>query len=339
MKRLWVLGSSVLLLVPACSDSNGSGSSPIGDGPSLAGLLHAVPDTADSRGNPVYYGNLTVVRAGQLPDNFDDDLALLVENSSGQVFLPDAVRSGIREPEFAQYAGFDTRQIAVALEYGVLPDTVAVLVGTMKSGAIQKGLEASPGGEATTKEQVGAVTYLSLGEDGASDFGSVSPIRRVGQPLRLAIEGDTLYWGRTRASVEAAVGAVANAAPSLADDANYLAVAGALDAAKVANGILVAPAAAESWSLAGLGETFQGDASTVTVALLYATPAMATAAVAAFRAHIESGVSLVSSAPWSAVLTVVDISASGPLMTATLTSKRPGLAANVVVTQDNLLQF
>ena len=183
MKRLWVLGSSVLLLVPACSDSNRSGSSPIGDGPSLAGLLHAVPDTADSRGNPVYYGNLTVVRAGQLPDNFDDDLALLVENSSGQVFLPDAVRSGIREPEFAQFAGFDTRQIAVALEYGVLPDTVAVLVGTMKSGAIQKGLEASPGGEATTKEQVGAVTYLSLGDDGASDFGSVSPIRRVGQPL------------------------------------------------------------------------------------------------------------------------------------------------------------
>ncbi|NMD23692.1 MAG: hypothetical protein GYA65_05870, partial [Actinobacteria bacterium] len=232
MKRLWVLGSSVLLLVPACSDSNGSGSSPIGDGPSLAGLLHAVPDTADSRGNPVYYGNLTVVRAGQLPDNFDDDLALLVENSSGQVFLPDAVRSGIREPEFAQYAGFDTRQIAVALEYGVLPDTVAVLVGTMKSGAVEKGLEASPGGEATTKEQVGAVTYLSLGDDGASDLGSVSPIRRVGQPLRLAIEGDTLYWGRTRASVEAAVGAVANAAPSLADDANYLAVAGALDAAK-----------------------------------------------------------------------------------------------------------
>ena len=249
------------------------------------------------------------------------------------------MRSGIREPEFAQFAGFDTRQIAVALEYGVLPDTVAVLVGTMKSGAIQKGLEASPGGEATTKEQVGAVTYLSLGEDGASDFGSVSPIRRVGQPLRLAIEGDTLYWGRTRASVEAAVGAVANAAPSLADDANYLAVAGALDAAKVANGILVAPEAAESWSLAGLGETFQGDASTVTVALLYATPAMATAAVAAFRAHIESGVSLVSSAPWSEVLTVVDISAAGPLMTATLTSKRPGLAANVVVTQDNLLQF
>ena len=98
MKRLWVLGSSVLLLVPACSDSNGSGSSPIGDGPSLAGLLHAVPDTADSRANPVYYGNLTVVRAGQLPDNFDDDLALLVENSSGQVFLPDAVRSGAISP-------------------------------------------------------------------------------------------------------------------------------------------------------------------------------------------------------------------------------------------------
>jgi hypothetical protein len=124
----------------------------------------------------------------------------------------------------------------------------------------------------------------------------------------------------------------------LADDANYLAVAGALDAAKVANGILVGPEAAESWSLAGLGETFQGDASTVTVALLYATPAMATAAVP-FRVHIESGVSLVSSAPWSEVLTVVDISAAGPLMTATLTSKRPGLAANVVVTQDNLLQF
>jgi hypothetical protein len=189
MKRLWVLGSSVLLLVPACSDSNRSGSSPIGDGPSLAGLLHAVPDTADSRGNPVYYGNLTVVRAGQLPDNFDDDLALLVENSSGQVFLPDAVRSGIREPEFAQFAGFDTRQIAVALGTGASRHGGRA-GGHDEVGRHQKGLEASPA-VSDHQGQVGGHVPV-LGDDGASDFGSVSPIRRVGQPLRLAIEGDTL---------------------------------------------------------------------------------------------------------------------------------------------------
>ncbi|MGB8858146.1 MAG: hypothetical protein WCC60_02770 [Ilumatobacteraceae bacterium] len=337
MKRVMVVMSVLFVWIGACSDSKSS-SSTKGDGPTFAGLLGAVPDTADTRARPVFYSNLRSLRDGERPKTFEDDVRLLFDKSSTRLFLPDAVGTGMLEPDFARYAGFDTRQIEASLEFGELPDNVAVLVGTMKAGEIRKGLAASPGGDQLVENSVDGVTYLSLGDDGG-DFGSVSPIRRIGQPLRMAIMGDTLYWGRTTPSVEACIAAAGDAAPSLGDDSNYSAVAGALDKGGIVNGVLVAPAGGESWTLAGLGETFQGETSTVTIALQYATPAMAASAATAFKAHVENDQSLATARPWSAVLTVSAAAADGSLMIATLTSTKPGISSTVVVQQDNLLQF
>ena len=330
---------SAVLLLPACSDAKGGGSSSNTDSRSLVRLLRSVPDTAQNRGQPVYFINLSRLRGSEHPGSSNDDFSLLMDRSSRSVFLPDAIRTSVLKPEFAEFAGFDTRAIDASLEFGLLPDTVAVLVGTMKAGQIQQGLAASPGGDQLVKEETGGVSYFSLGKDGQTDLKSVSAIRRLGEPLRMALAADTLYWGRTRAAVDRCVAADGGREKSLANDANYLATGEALDAAKVINGIVMSPAAGEGWITAGLGETFQGKSSTVTVALRYADAATATNAATAFRAHVEHDSSLATRAPWAEMLSVTDVHTDGSLMVATLASKNPGVAVDVVFRKDNLLQF
>lgn len=338
MKRLFMIVSAVLLL-PACSDAKGGGSSSTADRLSLVGLLRSVPDTAKNRGMPVFYSNLARVRQGEHASSSDNDISLLFDRSSRSLFLPNPIRMGIFRPEFAEFAGFDSRAIDASLEFGVFPDSVAILVGTMKAGDVQKGLAASPGGDQLVKENAGGVSYFSLGNDDEIDLKGVSAIRNVGQPLRMALAGDTLYWAGTRASIDACVAVTGGTAKSLADDADYLATALALDAAAVVNGILVSPAAGESWITAGLGETFDGESSTLTIALRYADAATATTAATAFRAHVENDASIVTRAPWAATLTVTDVQTDGPLLVGTLTSKSPGIATRVVLQRDDLLQF
>jgi len=338
MNRLAVVVSSLVLL-GACGTSEGPGGSKGSVGRTFAGLLRTVPDNAGTRTNAIFYANLDRLRDGEAPSSSDDDILLISERSSFAVFLPDPLRGGATRPGFAEYAGFDTRQVDAVLQYGAFPNLVGVFVGSMSAGKIGSGLAASPGGEELTKESADGVTYFSLGDDDTTDISAVSPIRPIGQPVRLALAGDTLFWARTQASADAGVAASAGTEPSLADDANYLAVANALDTATVINGIIVSPRAGEGWTVAGLGEAFAADSSTITVALQYASPALAAAAVAAFRDQVRNGASSVTQEPWSSVLTITEVSADGSLMMATLTSTNPGFAAVVLLREDNLLQF
>lgn len=339
MKRVLAV-ASVLLLMTACgSDKGGGDASSKEDSRTLVGLLRSVPDSAENRGHPVYYGDLSRLRGGDRPSLFRDDVALLTDRSSSSLFLPEVMRATVSEPEFAEFAGFDTRAVEATFEFGALPESVAVFVGTMKAADIEKGLAASPGGDQLVKKEKDRVNYLSIGEEGRTELKSISAIRRLGEPLRMAVAGDTLYWSRTSAAIDAAVACSGGKAKSLADDANYTAVAKTLDAADVVNGIVVSPSAGESWLVAGLGETFHDNASTLTVALQFADAATATSAATAFRAHVENDESLATSTPWAKSLIITDAHADGPLMVATLTSNKPGIAEKVVLTRDNLLQF
>jgi hypothetical protein len=328
-----------LVLIAACSSAGVSTTSSKADSRSLVGVLRSVPDTPENRGQPVFYGNLSRVRAGDHPSSFKDDVSLLMDRSALSLYLPSVVKTTVTDPDFARFAGFDTRAIDAAFEFGGLPESVAVLVGTMKSSDIEKGLAASPGGDQLAKETKNGVEYLSLGDDGKTDFKSISAIRTRGEPLRMALAGDTLYWSTTRTAIDTAVAASGGSSKSLGDDSDYLAVAQILDTADVVNAIVVSPAAGESWLVAGLGETFQGKASTLTIALRYADAAAAKSATTAFRTHVKSADSLVFKNPWAETLTVTDAHVDGSVMVATLTSKKPGLAERIVLARDNLLQF
>lgn len=335
---------ALLAVGAGCGDetdnSNGGGGGSSNEATrSVLGLLGVVADNEGNRSQPIFYGNLERARGGDNPSSFEDDVALLIEASSNSLSLPRAVSGGILEPEFEEFTGFDTRQIDAFLDFGSQPEQTTALVGNFDIGDLESGLRSSPGGDALEDESIDGITYLSLGADDDVDFGAVSAVRRLGEPLRIAVDGNLLYWSRDRALVDACVAAASDGAQSLADDAAYAAVATVLDAAAVVTAHVVPPWSGESWDFAGLGETFDGETSTLTIALSYSDAAAATAAVDAFRAQLANGVSLFDERPWSEVLTATDIHAEGTLMIATLTSLNPGIAGELYLKQENLLQF
>ena len=334
--------SALLLLGVGCGDKDGgnggSGGSDVA-ARSLLGLLGTVPDTEANRSQPIFYGNLDRVRGGESGGSLEDDVSRLMEGSSNSVSLPRAISSGILEPEFAEFTGFDTREIEAFIDFGPQNEQGTVLVGGFDVGDLTSGLRASPGGDGLAEESIDGVTFLALGTEDDVDFGAVSAIRRLGEALRIAVDGNLLYWSRSRALVGSCVAAESGAAASVADVAAYSAIATVLDGASVAIAIVLPPWSGESWEVAGVGETFDGETSTLTIALSFADEAAAAAAVDALRAQIETGEMLSNGTPWADVLTATDIHAEGSLLVATLTSLNPGIATDIYLRQENLLQF
>ncbi|MEQ1872461.1 MAG: hypothetical protein ABL953_01940 [Ilumatobacteraceae bacterium] len=337
MRRNLIL-PALLVIGVACGGDSKDGGSSDGATTSVLGLLGSVPDTEGNRTEPLFYGNLDRLRDGDNPGSFEDDVTLLSERSDNSVSLPRTISGGILEPEFREFTGFDTREIDAFLDFGSQTDQVGVIVGSIDAGDLESGLRSSPGGDGLTEESIDGVTYLSLGAEGETDFGAVSAVRRLGEAVRIAVDGSTLYWSRSRALVDACVAAAGDGSASLADDAAYAGVAGALDAAAVASALVVPPWSGEAWTVAGLGEVFDGETSILTIALHYADAAAAAAAVDAFSAHVASGVAL-SGVSWSEMLTITEVRAEGSLMIATLTSLNTGIASEIYFRQENLLQF
>lgn len=340
MRRNLFLPALLVIGVACGSDGGDSGDNGSADTATttVVGLLGLVPDTEGNRTQPLYYGNLDLLRAGDTPASLEDDVTLLIERSSNSVYLPRAVSGGIVQPEFREFTGFDTREIGAYLDFGSEKEQVSVIVGRIDAGDLESGLRSSPGGDGLTQESIDGVTYLSLGVDDEIDFEAVSPVRRLGEPVRIAVDGPVLYWSRDRALVDACVAAAGDTSASLADDPAYSAVGAALDASGVVAAHVLPPWSDEAWTVAGLGETFQDATSTVTIALHYSDASAATAAVDAFRAHVETGIS-VNGAPWSETLTIIDIRVDGSTMIATLTSQSHGVAFEIHFRQENLLQF
>jgi hypothetical protein len=337
VRRLLIVPA--LLLVGAGCGGGDSGGKSVELEDSLLSMLRAAPDTEEIRSQPLFYNNFDRLRAGEEADSFDEDISLLVERSSESVGVPRAFGGGIGLPEFRDLAGFDTREIGAFLDFGTPGngDQVSVIIGDFEAEAIEKGLRSSPGGEELVTETADGVTYLSLGVEGELDIEAMSAVRDMGQSLRIAVNGRVMYWNRNRAVVDACIAAVEDDGPSLADDSAYSSVATVLDAAAIVTALLVTPGSGQDWTLAGVGELFQGETSTLTIALQYPDAARAASAVEALGAMIETGQSDVSGVRWADVLTATDIHSEGSLMIATITSLDPGVAYGLVFRQENLL--
>lgn len=337
MKRLCGLALAGLMVVVAAG-CGGSDESAGASRDSLLAMLHSVPDEPANRSVPIVYGNLGRVRGGEKVSSAEDDISLLLDRSDGTFFLPSVIQAGITQPDFAKYAGFDTRSIQAALEYGSQPDMVAVLVGRFNVGKVKKGLKSSPGGDELRASTVDGLQRFGLGSGHEINPDNRSAIRNIGQGVEIAVDDTNLLWATTSVVLNACL-AARSGTNSLADDEGYAAVARALDAAEVQTADLVSPAAGESWSVAGLGETRDSGSSVLTIVLHYGDEAAATAASGAFRTHLENDNSLRDGTPWADVLTIGEISTDGSTLIATLTTSRSGLGHSVLLTRDNLLQF
>jgi len=337
MKRLCGLALAGLALTAAgCGGADGGEAGASKD--SLSAMLRSVPDVAANRTVPVIYGNLGRIRDGEKVSSADDDISLLLENSDGTFFLPSVIQAGVTQPEFAKYAGFDTRNIEAALEYGSQPDLVAVLVGRFNTGKVKKALKESPGGDELRNSTVDGMQRFGLGSGHDINPDNRSAIRRIGQGVEIAVDDTNLLW-TTTSSVLGECMAARSGTSSLADDEGYAAVAKALDQAEVQTALLVTPTAGESWLVAGLGEVRERGTSVLTIALQYADEAEAAAAVEAFRTHLGTAASLRDGTPWADIVGVTEITSEGTTLIATLSTSRSGLGQSVLLTGDNLLQF
>lgn len=306
---------------------------------SLAAMLQWVPDTPVNRGHPVFYANLERLRGGTSGKDGSSDLALLLDRSSGAVFMPTAVRTGITDPGFAAAAGFDSRALHTVMEIGAEPDETAVLVGDFDAATVETGLRSAPGGDQLVVADQGTFTRLQLGNQ--VDLAAVSPVRPTGEPLVAALGEGAMVWSRATAGVDPVVQAKQGGATTLATDPQYSAVAAALDTKGIVNGVLLTGEESWGWEIGGMGESFggQGKGSTLTVVLAYHTDTEAAAAVDAFRAHVERDESTSTGTPWSDTLNVTDVTSNGRLLVATLTSRDAGVALSNVLRRDNLLVF
>ena len=325
--------------VGACGgESKDSGSDLSGAPPtSFVELLRHVPDTAEVRGAPVWFGSFDRARNGSTSDSGEDDLQLVFDGSGGALFSPRALRELV-EPGFAEAAGFDSRDVTVTLEYGILPDAVSVIAGDMSAEDMETALAASPGGESLDTRSENGITWLSLGDDDTS-LSDRSVLRPAGEPLRLAVGNRVLVWSRSAEVTSASTAAASGDVASLADDAGYLGVASALDAAAVHTAIVVAPRNGESWALAGLGEAFEDSVVTVTIALHYADAASATAAAEALRAHVLTADMANTGEPWADRIQVTDTVVQGTTLVVTIAGASPGFAVDTIMRVENLLQF
>ena len=330
------------VLVTGCGlfgdDGDGSGTAP--ERTSLAALLNFVPDTAVNRGHVIFYVDAAAVRAGTTSASGADDLQLLLDRSSNSIFMPTNVRDGILKPEWFGYAGFDTRNISAALEFGPPPDGVEVLAGDFDLTSLEAALRASPGGDSLTVDQTDGPAYLAVGEGEGLSFDEVSAIRRNGQPLIWAVGDGDLVWANSRQAVENAVAASGNTASTLAQNPQYRPIADILDQQQVAQATLLTGEATMRWQVAGMGETFtEGGGSTLFVVMVFETETAAAESVDAFRAHIENDRSSAVGAPWANTLTIQDVHADGRLVIATMASTDAGISISVAIREDNLLAF
>jgi hypothetical protein len=330
--------AGLLMMASACSDDSGSGGAVAPAARSLSAMLGWLPESLADSATTASFADLDELRGGSSAGSVEDDVRLLDERSGHGQVVPSAFSGSILEPEFAEYAGFDSRDIAAWVEAGALPDLVTVLVGRFDAGRIEKALRSSPGGDALVVQHDGDVVTFLLGEQGANDIASRSAIRPIGGALVLALSGNVLVWGSEAASVTASVSGHATGA-SMAGRAAVAAIAAVVEPASPDSGGFGTPTAGESWRLAGWGESYSDAGTTITLALYYPDAAAATAAATAFRAHVANDASAVDGTPWADVVTVVAAGADGVVMTATLTTTRSLLMQRNFQRLDNLLQF
>jgi hypothetical protein len=240
--RLLALGLAVLLA--ACGgggDDSGGG----GDGSPLVQMLGAVPDTPDAAqfvsysDLDAYYDALGVGAPPQgAGEEFDDwlrqvnqaeaagDVAPLI---GGAQFALDAFRY---PQDCHDEIGVDAADIHQAIEAGAPPEVYTVVRGDFDSGDVDDAVKGDDNfSDLLETETHGGVDFYTWGEDFAQDLSRNSPVHTLGRGGRLAFSGGLLFWCFWTSGMTGMIDAAADAAPSLADRADYGAIAAALDAA------------------------------------------------------------------------------------------------------------
>jgi hypothetical protein len=355
----------------ACSDSaDGPGEGlASGDGYSVAGALSEIPASAGTESLLVQTGDLVAASeaAGvERPDRLDVDAVfdwigpltgVVAEGEEpAPIFVPVAeVFNQERMAQIEEYddaLGWSLLDADAFVEMSTPPDGFAVVSGDFDDGSLSAGLEA-----------VGDDGVVTFGEGDDHEVGPPTAVSRIGVPLRLAQDGDRIAASPSTPLVE---DWLAGSDGSLADDESLADVAGALDDADVLAAVLTnsgpmdvanvigrsaSPEVAEelieermaqlpeaSYDNVGIGWGVDDDGeAAITVAYHFADEDDASAAVGSMRRLYEEGESFQTAQPLSDLVTVVDVTADGEVVSVSLAvpdDSRPAAVYRMLETRD-----
>jgi len=171
------------------------------------------------------------------------------------------------------------------------------------------------------------------GDDLSTDPDDRSATRPAGEALRFAVNDDALAVARSTPPIEAWLAGPDASTGTLADDEALIGVAEALDRSHVYTATLVESTAIGGglrpptsagqpaigpgkFTALGVGLSVDAGMPIATFAYYYADDSAAAAAVQPMTALVTEGKYVANDLPWSRFLTVRDISASGPVLTA-----------------------
>jgi hypothetical protein len=149
-------------------------------------------------------------------------VALTVGEVDGEptpVFVPMASSFNLdtaAPDEFADVAGWSVLDVDAFVEQTTPPTTFAVVTGDFAGDSLADDLVETDDGIVSDKD----------GEDFEVDLDQITALSRIGQPVRMAQDGDKIALSSSTPEVRAWL----DDEPSLAEDEAFAAVAGALDA-------------------------------------------------------------------------------------------------------------
>lgn len=300
-----------------------------GDDYSVAALLAEVPAAAGD--DTLMVRTADLVAAGELagverPDTLDADAVLAwlgplmgasVDDSPSptvvHVPLADTFRPNyLREvEEYDAELGWSVLDVDVFVEQAAAPNTFLMAAGDLDEESLADNLT-----------EVGDdIVSAGDGEDMSTDLEGRTVARPLGQPLRMALEGDRLAASPHTPYIE---DWLAGPEESLADDEGLLAVAEALDAVDVVSAVLTPGGSggsglSEPFDAVGIGWGVEDGAALVSVAYHFASEESAASAADELAELFAEGTSLSTGAPLSDLVTFQDAGVDGPVTTVSLT--------------------
>ena len=350
MKRVILTVACLTVAVLAAPSAGAAG----GRAP-WSGLLAHIPDQAVYRDYVVMndYDAARAAIGAPDPSGARERTTQLNELVIEAGLAPNQLFTTAREADIVEELGFRPSAIGRDAAAGIGPKALTILQGDeVDRDEIQDAAESDSvwSDELTVKSHAGT-DYLSWGDEGI-DPKRITPVRRLGQGGRLAIDPPFLTWTTRTAPMKASLEAAAGDRPSLADDTIFQ----ELDAEMTDVGAFatfmhegpieidedvradsdVGAAALVPYAAIATGAGWDEDQPVAFIVLLHDDESSATDNCERLRTGLETGTS-VTRAPWSELATDATVECEGTVVTATFTPSSPRLWYSAVLQREPLL--
>lgn len=359
------LVTATVLAIGGCSGDGVLERGTAGPDGGLTGLLTLVPDEGDASAFVVVNDLERAAETAEIdrpPTDADEDeladwfTALSTDEEPGLGAAPfgNYGISAIEGEAWREEFGFSLADVDADILAGEPPGNHQAFVGDFDEDAVDEAVESDPAwNELLETTEYDGLTYYSWGEDEEINPGQVSDVRRLGESLRLFVDGEAgvAYLARSTEVMEENLDAFLGEATNLAEHELIGPMAEALDDAGAHSAVLsdddeaidqISESADEGPALAPY-DAFATGAALIDghphLVVVLANPDEETAEANADRLAdvVANGESGIRAEPWSEVLGDGRIDTDGRLTIGVFPTERFRLWFEVVLQRDSLL--